>query len=143
MPIYTGAAGEENQGLCTGTENFFCINSQASEADQKASIAFVEWIFSSDAGKAAVTNELGFIAPFSTFEDDEKPTDPLAQEVIAYMANPDLTSVAWNFTAFPSQEFKNAFGANLLQYAQGKISWDDVKTGVVDSWAAEKALTAK
>ena len=28
MPIYTGVAGEENQGLCTGTENFLCINKQ-------------------------------------------------------------------------------------------------------------------
>ncbi len=143
LPIYTGVAGEEKQGLCTGTENFFCVSSKASEADQAATIAFVEWVFSSPEGKDFVTNKLGFIAPFNTFAENETPTDPLAQEVIAYMANPDLTSVAWNFTAFPSQEFKNAFGANLLQYAQGKISWDDVKTGVVDSWAAEKALTAK
>jgi raffinose/stachyose/melibiose transport system substrate-binding protein len=119
MPIYTGVAGEENQGLCTGTENFFCINSQASEADQAASIAFVEWLFSSDAGKDAVTNELGFIAPFNTFEDDEKPTDPLAQEVLSYMADSSKTSVAWNFTSFPSQQFKDDFGSAFLEYAAG------------------------
>ena len=143
MPIYTGVSGEEKQGLCTGTENFFCINSQASEADQKASIAFVEWIFSSDEGKAAVTNELGFIAPFNTFEDDEKPTDPLAQEVLRYMADSSKTSVAWNFTSFPSQQFKDDFGAALLEYAAGSIAWDDVKAVVVERWAAEKAATAE
>ena len=27
LPIYTGVEGEENQGLCIGTENFWCINS--------------------------------------------------------------------------------------------------------------------
>ena len=101
-------AGEESQGLCTGTENFFSINSQASAEDQAASIAFVEWLFNSDEGKAAVTNDLGFIAPFDTFADDEKPTDPLAQEVIRYMADTSKTSVSWNFTSFPSQQFSPA-----------------------------------
>ncbi|MDE5742075.1 MAG: ABC transporter substrate-binding protein, partial [Oscillospiraceae bacterium] len=27
LPIFTGVQGEENQGLCIGTENFLCINS--------------------------------------------------------------------------------------------------------------------
>ena len=39
------------RGLCTGTENFFCINKEASAEDQAASIAFVEWLFSSETGK--------------------------------------------------------------------------------------------
>ena len=139
LPIYTGVAGEESQGLCTGTENFFSINSQASAEDQAASIAFVEWLFNSDEGKAAVTNDLGFIAPFDTFADDEKPTDPLAQEVIRYMADTSKTSVSWNFTSFPSQQFKDDFGAALLEYTSGSITWDDVKNLVVERWAAEKA----
>lgn len=142
LPIYSGVDGEEKQGLCTGTENFFCVNEKATDADKAATIAFVEWVFSSEAGKDYVTNALGFIAPFNTFAADETPTDPLAKEVIAYMANKSLTSVSWNFTAFPSQEFKNAFGGDLLQYAQKKIEWDDVKTNVVKSWAKEKELAA-
>ena len=142
LPIYTGVEGEENQGLCTGTENFFCINKEASAEDQAASIAFVEWLFSSETGKAAVTNDLGFIAPFNTFSDDEKPSDPLAQEVLRYMADSSKTSVAWNFTSFPSQQFKDDFGAALLEYASGSIDWDAVKTTVVERWAAEKAATA-
>ncbi len=143
LPIYTGVAGEENQGLCTGTENFFSINSKASKADQEASIAFVEWLFSSAKGKDYVTNKLGFIAPFSTFEDNEKPTDPLAQEVIKYMADTTKTSVTWNFTAFPSQTFKDNFGASLLSYAQDKITWDDVKEAVIADWKTEKEATAE
>lgn len=143
LPIYTGVEGEENQGLCTGTENFFSINSQASAEDQAASIAFVEWLFSSETGKAAVTNDLGFIAPFNTFAADETPTDPLAQEVLRYMGDSSKTSVAWNFTSFPSQQFKDDFGAALLEYSSGSISWDDVKNTVIERWAAEKAAIAQ
>ena len=31
LPIYTGVEGEESQGLCIGTENYLCVNSQVSE----------------------------------------------------------------------------------------------------------------
>ena len=34
-----------------GTENYFCINSQASEADRKATEDFVYWLISSETGK--------------------------------------------------------------------------------------------
>ena len=141
MPIYTGVEGEEKQGLCIGTENFFCVNSKASEADQKATEDFIAWLFTSDEGKAYVTNELGFIAPFDTFEDAETPQDPLAQEVLKYMANEDLYNVDWNFTTFPSQQFKDDFGAALLEYCNGNQSWDDVKKLVIDEWASEKELS--
>lgn len=141
LPIYTGIEGEESQGLCTGTENFFSINSQASAENQAASIAFVEWLFSSDTGKDYVTNKLGFIAPFSTFGDDETPADPLAQEVLKYMGDTSLTSVSWNFTAFPSQTFKDNLGYALLDYAQGTGDWDGVLAAFKDGWASEKAAT--
>lgn len=138
MPIYTGVKGEEKQGLCIGTENFFSINNKASEADQKASIAFIEWLFTSDTGKKHVTEELGFIAPFDTFKDAETPQDPLAQEVLRYLENKDLYNVDWNFVSFPSQTFKDDFGAALLEYANGNMKWEDVKKLVVDEWASEK-----
>ena len=28
LPIYIGVDGEENQGLCTGSENFWCVNNK-------------------------------------------------------------------------------------------------------------------
>lgn len=142
MPIYTGIEGEDAQGLCTGTENFWCINSQASAADQQATIDFVNWMISSETGKDYMVNKLGNAAPFTTFGDDEKPTDPLAKEMYRYMEN-GKTSVTWNFTTFPSQAFKDDFGAALLEYCNGNMTWDEVKELVVTRWAEEKAATAQ
>lgn len=142
MPVYTGVAGEENQGLCTGTENFWCVNSQASEADQKATLDFVNWMISSDTGKDYMVNGLGNAAPFTTFGDDEKPTDPLAKEMYSYMES-GKTSVTWNFTTFPSQAFKDDFGAALLEYCNGNMTWDEVKDLVVTRWAEEKSATVE
>lgn len=139
LPIYTGIEGEEKQGLCIGTENFMCINSKASEAEQKAAEDFMYWLFTSDKGKDYVTNKLDFIAPFDTFTDEEIPTDPLAREVIEWSKRADVESVSWNFTLFPSQTFKNDFGAALLQYAQGTKTWSDVVTLVTEEWKSESA----
>lgn len=143
LPIYIGAPGEEKQGLCIGTENYFCINSKASEADQKASIDFMQWLYNTEKGKNYVTNDLGFIAPFNTFNDSEKPSDPLAQEILKDMANTETNTVLWSFLTFPSQTFKDAFGAALLEYAQGTKTWDDVKNVFVTQWAEEKAAAAQ
>ena len=56
------------------------------------------------------------------------------------MSKPGITSVAWNFTLFPSQTFKDNFGASLLRYAQGSKTWDDVKASVVKDWATESDM---
>jgi raffinose/stachyose/melibiose transport system substrate-binding protein len=43
---------------------------------------------------------------------------------------------------FPSQTFKDNFGAALLQYAQGSMQWDAVKQLFIDQWAVEAAKAA-
>ena len=138
LPIYTGIKGEEKQGLAIGTENYFAINSKMSAEKQQASIAFLEWLFSSEKGKNYVINQLGFITPFNTFKENERPADPLAKEVMNWMQK-DVTSVAWTFAAFPSSEFKNKFGNALVEYAQGTMDWNTVVTTVKNTWKTEKA----
>ena len=137
LPIYTGIDGEEKQGLCIGTENYLAINKNATEADRKASIAFLEWLFSSETGKDYVVNKLNFIAPFNTFKDDEKPDDPLAKEIFRWMEK-DVNNLEWAFNSFPSQQFKDDFGNAMLEYSQGKKDWKHVETIFKNSWKSER-----
>lgn len=142
LPIYTGVDGEENQGLCVGTENFYAINANATDEQQKAAADFIYWLYSSETGKDYVTNKLGFIAPFDTFTDAEKPSDPLAKEVLDWMEKDGINSIPWNFTVFPSQTFKDHFGASLLKYAQGNKDWAQVQSDMVSDWKEEAAASA-
>ena len=137
LPIYIGAEGEEKQGLAIGTENYYAINSQASEAEQKAAADFIWWLYSSEEGKKQVTEKLGFIAPFDTFSEEETPDDPLAREVARWMAKEDTTTIPWHFTMFPSARFKEDFGASLLKYAQGTKTWEDVVKDMKNGWKRE------
>lgn len=142
LPIYTGVSGEENQGICVGTENFWAVNTKASADDQAATIQFMEWVFNSDKGKEHCVNGLGFIAPFTTFGDGEVPADPLAKEVSRWMNNGSQL-VTWDFTYFPSQTFKDNLGADLLAYCSGNTEWDTVVSNTKDNWASEKAAIAE
>ncbi len=87
--------------------------------------------------KEFVTDELGFIAPFDTFNDNEVPSDPLAQEVNNWMNKQSVTTIPWYFTVFPSQTFKDNFGSSLLKYAQGNKTWQQVKEDAVKDWESE------
>ena len=138
LPLYIGAEGEESQGLCIGTENYIAINKKVSEEQQKASLDFLDWLFSSEKGKEYVTEKLGFITPFNTFEDDELPEDPLAREVVRYMSDENYTTIPWIFTSFPSDEFKKSVGSALLEYAQGNAKWEEVVDTVKNKWKSER-----
>ncbi|SDU80301.1 ABC transporter substrate-binding protein [Arcanobacterium phocae] len=138
LPIYTGHEGEDKQGLAVGTEAFMAINAKASEADKKATIDFVNWLFTSQTGKKFVVEDLGFNAPFTSFTETEVPNDPLAKQIAQYTANEDLYAVPWVFTTYPSQKFKDDFGQALAQYATGNQSWDDVVKTFTEGWKAEK-----
>lgn len=137
LPIYIGAEGEEDQGLCTGSENYWCVNSKASEADIQATLDFLAWVVESDAGRDMLANEMGFVTPFSTF-DEYLPENPLVKANDEY-TKAGKVSVSWNFTTMPSEEWKNGVGSALLEYAQGTGEWDAVTSAFVDGWATEYA----
>ena len=59
LPIYIGVDGEENQGLCTGSENYWCVNKNASEEDIQATLDFMKWVVESDEGRDMLANEMG------------------------------------------------------------------------------------
>lgn len=138
MPMYMGVEGEGGQGICIGTENYFAINKNASKEAQKASLDFLEWLFSSEMGKKYVTDKLGFITPFNTFSEAELPNDPLAKEISRYMNDGAVKNIPWVFTAFPSEAFKKEVGNNLLDYAQGTKKWDEVKNTIISKWKSER-----
>jgi len=138
IPIYVGAGDEANQGLCTGTENYWCINSEASEADIQATIDFLTWMVTSEAGTKMLADTIGVI-PFKQAADT---TNLFVLNDRQYTAN-GKTPVSWNFTTMPSEEWKNGVGSALTAYSAGTGDWAAVESAFVDGWAKEYALKAE
>ena len=138
IPLYIGVGDEANQGLCTGSENYWCVNSQASQADIDATLAFLNWCVTSETGLNGMCKEMGFVIPFAkALEADNK----FVQEANAMIAA-GKTPVGWNFPTMPSEEWKNGVGTALTAYAadQTDDNWAAVVTAFVDGWASEYAL---
>ena len=70
LPIYIGVDGEEDQGLCTGSENYWCVNKKADEKDIQATLDFLSWVITSDEGRESISQEMGFTTPFKTFDEN-------------------------------------------------------------------------
>jgi len=134
LPIYIGVEGEETQGLCTGSENYWCINRLAAPEDIEATIAFVDWLAATPEGQQAMNEQLGLTTPFGATE----PANALQAAARADLEN-GRTPVSWAFTTIPSDRWKTRVGAALLEYAQGGVQWDAVERAFIDGWAEESA----
>ncbi len=137
LPIYIGVEGEENQGLCTGTENYWCVNGEADEEDIGATLDFMYWCATSEAGVKAMCSDMGFMTTFKSNLPAANPLVKIAEEHVAA----GRSAVPWSFSAIPSDEWKNAVGSALTAYAAGTGEWSAVEAAFVDGWASEYSKT--
>ena len=135
IPIYCGVEGEEKAGLCCGTENCWAVNKNASEEDIKATLDFMNWVVTSDAGTTMLAEEFG-PCPFKSAKTPENVFFAQANE---YVANGNYT-VTWAFNWTPAvDDWRAAVVDALSQYTTSNGSWDNVKTAFVEGWATQYA----
>ena len=138
IPIYIGVGDEANQGLCTGTENYWCVNKDADPADIQATLDFLYWCVTSEEGTSSMADDMGFVIPFKNAKES---ANLFVQQDREYTAE-GKTPVSWNFSTMPSEEWKNGVGSALTAYAADETdaNWDAVVSAFVDGWATEYQL---
>ncbi len=138
IPVYIGAGDEANQGLTTGTENYWVVNKEASEEDIQATLDFMNWCVTSEEGTTAMADEMGFVIPFK----DAKPSENVFVLEDVKLTEEGKTPVSWNFTTMPSEEWKNALGSALTAYAADPTdaNWEEVEKAFVENWKTEYDL---
>ena len=142
MPIYFGV-DDANEGLCVGTENHWAVNAKAPQEDIDATLAFLNWVITSDEGREAITTEMGLSAPFDTFTGDYASTNNFAASASKLMAD-GKTSVAWAFNATPNvDDWRADVVSALTAYTDGSGDFDAVKTAFVDGWDKQWKLAAE
>lgn len=136
IPIYCGVDGEEEAGLCSGTENCWAVNSEADDADIQATLDFMKWVVTSEEGTAMLAQEFG-PCPFNNAKTPEN----------VFFANAnDLTAegkyvVTWAFNYTPNVDTWRAAVVDALgQYTAGTGDWDAVVSAFVDGWATQYAV---
>ena len=135
LPIYIGVEGEENAALPCGTENCWAVNSQASEADQKATLDFLKWVVTSEEGTTMMAEQFGPIP----FKAAKASSNVFFNDANQYIADGKYV-VSWAFNYTPNVDtWRAGVVAALTQYSAGTGSWDDVVTAFVQGWATQYA----
>ena len=135
IPIYCGVKGEEEAGLCSGTENCWAVNAEASEADIQATLDFMKWVVTSEEGTTMLAEQFG-PCPFNAAKTPEN--------VFFADANALTTEgkyvVTWAFNYTPAvDDWRAAVVDALGQYTAGTGDWDAVVEAFVDGWATQYA----
>lgn len=135
IPIYCGVKGEEAAGLCSGTENCWAVNAEASEADIQATLDFMKWVVTSEEGTTMLAEQFG-PCPFNAAKTPEN--------VFFADANALTTEgkyvVTWAFNYTPAvDDWRAAVVDALGQYTAGTGDWDAVVEAFVDGWATQYA----
>ena len=133
IPIYCGVEGEEDAGLCSGTENCWAINAKASEADQKASIDFLVWLVTDPDASATYVEQLGAV-PFKHCPDSTNKFIVDGNKLLSE----GKYAVTWAFNYTPNVDsWRATVVTALAAYSadQTDANWDAVVSAFVDGWA--------
>ena len=137
IPIYCGVEGEEEAGLACGTENCWAINAKASEADIQATIDFVKWVVTSDAGTQMMAEQFGPI-PFKAAKASD---NVFFNDANKYIAEGKYV-VSWAFNYTPNVDaWRATVVTALTAYSADPTdaNWAAVESAFVDGWAIEYA----
>jgi len=135
IPIYCGAEGEEKAGLCSGTENCWAVNKNASEADIQATLDFMYWMVTSETGTKVMTEQFGAIPYKAAPENSNLFINNGTQYV-----NDGKYSISWAFNFTPAVDTWRAGVVDALtKYTAGTGDWSEVETAFVQGWAQQYA----
>ena len=148
IPIYFGVGDEANQGLCTGCENYWCVNKNASEEDIQATLDFMYWCVTDETALQAITGGEGAMPSGETGMGVATPLKPAPEASTPFVAlhaqmTPARNSpVGGDVPALPPGARRHRVGSALAVYAadQSDENWAGVVSAFVDGWASEYAL---
>jgi raffinose/stachyose/melibiose transport system substrate-binding protein len=139
LPIYMGI-DDEKQGLCSGTENYWAVNKEASPKDQEATLEFLYWVVTSDAGVKALANDMGYVSPFKK----ALKTNNILYDYIDKANLQGKTNIDWLFTYTPNTEaWRTGVVDSLALYSatQNETNWNKVRSKIVDGWEEQYRLS--
>ena len=135
IPYYCGVEGEEKAGLNCGTENYWAVNANASEADIKATLDFMYWLVTDEEASRMAVDTFG-VMPYKNAAASANPFLAIANE---YTVNGHYnmwwaTNYQPNVDAYRATVVSamNAYNANPTD-----ANWSAVVTAFIDGWATQ------
>jgi raffinose/stachyose/melibiose transport system substrate-binding protein len=135
IPYYAGVEGEEKAGLNCGTENYWAINGEASEADIQATMDFLVWLVTDEVASEKAVTTFG-VMPYKSAAES---TNRFLAQANSYLAN-GCYNFAWVTNYQPNVDAYRETAVNALNAYNADPSdanWETVVTAFIDGWAVQ------
>ncbi|MGN0453198.1 MAG: ABC transporter substrate-binding protein [Ruminococcus sp.] len=135
IPYYCGVEGEEKAGLNCGTENYWAVNANASEADIKASIDFMKWMVTDAEASEIAVGTFGVMP----YKNAATSTNPFLAQANEYAAAGNYT-MPWVTNFQPNVDAYRAAAVSAInEYnaAPSADTWAKVEAAFVAGWATQ------
>ena len=135
IPVYMGIGDESKQGYCTGTDCYWSVNKNASEADISATLDFMNWLVTSEKGTKTMS-EMGYVIPYKNAVESDNPFVVKDREATAS----GLVPITINYPALPSESWRDEVNYEMGAYAANLGDWGDIYGEIVTVWTGEYAI---
>lgn len=119
--------GENTDSIAVGVPGYWVVNTEADPREKEAAKDFLNYMYTSDAGKEAVVTKINFVPPLKGYENFVLP-NPLSRDILSY--SDAGKTIPWVFQGVPPR-----WGAAGIQkYLAGLIDWDELTSEVREEW---------
>ena len=135
IPYYCGVEGEEKAGLNCGTENYWAVNAEASEADIEATLDFMKWLVTDPEASAIAVGTFG-VMPYKSAVAS---SNPFLAQANSYLAAGHY-NMWWATNYQPNVDAYRAAAVSAMNDYNANPSdetWANVVTAYIDGWAAQ------
>ena len=135
IPYYCGVEGEEKAGLNCGTENYWAVNSEASEADIQATLDFMKWLVTDPEASAMAVETFG-VMPYTNAAAS---SNPFLAQANNYLGAGHY-NMWWATNYQPNVDAYRAAAVSALNAYNADPSdanWATVVSAFIDGWATQ------
>ncbi|MFF2753690.1 ABC transporter substrate-binding protein [Psychrobacillus sp. NPDC058041] len=127
--------GYKGDNIPVGIPMYWGVNSKADKAVIEESKKFLDWLYTSDAGKETVLNDFKFIPAYEGY-DSSKISDPLSKDVYEYAAKGK--TIGWTFMGYPTGWGMDELGVQIQKYLSDNASWEEVVDATKKAWESAR-----
>lgn len=129
LPISDDAADYGNTQVSVGVPAYMVVDAEQSSPEQQAgAIDFLNWLTTTDEGKAFYTDEFKFLPAYA---DMSSPTDSMNVQIVEYAESGE--TLEWMNSLYPADGWPT-FGATMQKYISGNTDRAGVAEEFGDYW---------
>ncbi|ADU28765.1 ABC transporter substrate-binding protein [Evansella cellulosilytica] len=121
--------------LPVGIPQYWAVNKNSDDEVVQAAKDFLDWMYTSDAGKDAVINDFNFIPAYEGYDASEI-VDPLSKQIYEY--SEAGRTIGWVFMGAPTAWSDDELGTNMQRYLSGNATWEETLEDSKKAWESAR-----